>query len=49
MNTGVLRAVARRETRYIKTGETVMPDGLTANFHTQQLVDWIFCLSELGK
>ena len=49
MNTGVLRAVARRETRYIKTGETVMPDGLTATLNEQQLAHLIKYLSELGK
>jgi putative heme-binding domain-containing protein len=49
MNTGVVKTVARSETQAIKTGGSVMPDGLTASLTPQQLADLIRYLSELGK
>jgi putative heme-binding domain-containing protein len=49
MNTGIVKSIPRNETQEIKTGGSVMPDGLTANLSPQQLADLIRYLSELGK
>jgi putative heme-binding domain-containing protein len=49
MNTGAVRSIPRSETQSIKTGGTLMPDGLTATLSPQQLADLIRYLSELGK
>ncbi len=49
MNTGAIKTVARTDTQSIKTGGTVMPDGLTATLTVQQVADLIRYLSELGK
>lgn len=49
MNTGAVKSIPRNETQSIKTGGTVMPDGLTAALNPQQLADLIRYLSELGK
>jgi putative heme-binding domain-containing protein len=49
MNTGVVKNIKRSDTREIRTGGTVMPDGLTAALSPQQLADLIRYLSELGK
>jgi putative heme-binding domain-containing protein len=47
--TGVVQNIKRSDTREIRTGGTVMPDGLTAALSPQQLADLIRYLSELGK
>ena len=49
MTTGTVKSIPRNETQSIKTGGTVMPDGLTATLSPQQLADLIRYLSELGK
>jgi putative heme-binding domain-containing protein len=49
MNTGSVKTIPRSETQSIKTGGTVMPDGLTATFNAKQIADLIRYLSELGK
>ncbi len=49
MTTGAVKSIARSETRSIKTGGTLMPDGLTATLSPQKLADLIRYLSELGK
>jgi putative heme-binding domain-containing protein len=49
MTTGVVKNIQRSDTREIKTGGTLMPDGLTATLSPQQLADLIRYLSELGK
>ena len=49
MNTGAVKSIARSETQSIKTGGTLMPDGLTASFSPKQLADLIRYLSDLGK
>jgi putative heme-binding domain-containing protein len=49
MTTGVVKNIPRGDTREIKTGGTLMPDGLTATLSPQQLADLIRYLSELGK
>ena len=47
--TGTVKSIPRSETKSIKTGGTVMPDGLTATLSPQQVADLIRYLSELGK
>lgn len=47
--TGTVKSISRSETKSIKTGGTLMPDGLTASLTEQQLADLIRYLSELGK
>jgi putative heme-binding domain-containing protein len=49
MNTGVVKSFPRSETQSIKTGGTLMPDGITAALSNKQLADLIRYLSELGK
>ena len=49
MTTGMVKNIKRSDTREIKTGGTLMPDGLTATLSPQQLADLIRYLSELGK
>ena len=49
MTTGTVKSIPRAETQSIKTGGSVMPDGLTANLSPQQIADLIRYLSELGK
>lgn len=49
MASGMVKNIQRSETREIKTGGTVMPDGLTATLSPQQIADLIRYLSELGK
>jgi putative heme-binding domain-containing protein len=49
MNTGAVKSIQRSETQSIKTGGTVMPDGLTASLSSKQIADLIRYLSELGK
>jgi putative heme-binding domain-containing protein len=49
MTTGTVKSIPRNETQSIKTGGTVMPDGLTAMLSPQQVADLIRYLSELGK
>jgi putative heme-binding domain-containing protein len=49
MNTGAVKSIPRGETQSIKTGGTLMPDGLTTTLSPQQLADLIRYLSELGK
>ena len=49
MITGSVKSIPRNETQSIKTGGTVMPDGLTATLSPQQVADLIRYLSELGK
>jgi hypothetical protein len=49
MASGMVKNIQRSETHEIKTGGTVMPDGLTATLSPQQLADLIRYLSELGK
>jgi hypothetical protein len=45
----VVKNIKRSDTREIRTGGTVMPDGLTAALSPQQLADLIRYLSELGR
>jgi putative heme-binding domain-containing protein len=47
--TGTVKSIPRSETQAIKTGGTIMPDGLTSQLNPQQLADLIRYLSELGK
>ena len=47
--TGVVKSIPRSQTQHIKTGGTLMPEGLTATLSPQQLADLIRYLSELGK
>jgi len=49
MNTGLVKTIPRSETQHIKTGGTLMPDGLTSSFNSKQVADLIRYLSELGK
>jgi hypothetical protein len=49
MNTGVVKSFPRGETLSIKTGGTLMPEGVTAALSNKQLADLIRYLSELGK
>ncbi|MFM9955448.1 MAG: PVC-type heme-binding CxxCH protein [Opitutaceae bacterium] len=49
MTTGTVKSIPRNETQSIKTGGTVMPDGLTAPLNAKQLADLIRYLSELGR
>ncbi|MCB1209386.1 MAG: c-type cytochrome, partial [Verrucomicrobiales bacterium] len=47
--TGAVRSIKRADTKEIKLGGTVMPDGLTATMNEQQLAHLVRYLSELGK
>jgi putative heme-binding domain-containing protein len=47
--TGSVKSIPRTQTQSIKTGGTLMPDGLTSALAPQQLADLIRYLSELGK
>ena len=49
MNTGAVQSIRRSETQSVKTGGTLMPDGITATLSPQQLADLVRYLSELGK
>jgi putative heme-binding domain-containing protein len=49
MNTGEVRTIARADTKELKVGGTVMPEGLTASMSEKQLADLIRYLGELGK
>lgn len=49
MNTRAVKSIPRSEAQTIKTGGTLMPNGLTATLSPQQLADLIRYLSELGK
>ena len=47
--TGAVKSIQRSDTKEIKLGGTVMPDGLTATMNEQQLAHLVRYLSELGK
>jgi len=49
MTTGSVRTIKHTDTTNIRTGGTVMPDGLTATLNERQLAHLIRYLSELGK
>lgn len=49
ITTGEVKTIKHADAIDIKTGGTVMPDGLTATMNEQQLADLIRYLSELGK
>jgi putative heme-binding domain-containing protein len=49
MATGAVRTIPRSETQSIRTGGTVMPDGLTAGLDERQMAHLVRYLSELGK
>ena len=49
MSSGVVKTFSRAGAQSVKTGGTVMPDGLTATLSPQQLADLFRYLSELGK
>jgi putative heme-binding domain-containing protein len=49
MNTNAITTIRRADTKEIRTGGTVMPDGLTGPLSPKQLGSLIRYLSELGK
>lgn len=49
MTSGTMTTIPRCATQSIKTGGSVMPDGLTAALSTQQLAHLLRYLFELGK
>ena len=49
MATGEVKTIRRSDAADIRTGGTVMPDGLTATLDERQLAHLIRYLSELGR
>jgi putative heme-binding domain-containing protein len=47
--TGAVRSIPRRETKEVKLGGTVMPDGLTAGMDERQLAHLVRYLMGLGE